>query len=109
MLIVGLCMAFGPSTSHAGTPSVIGTATVISGPNNGSSTQAGNGDTVRYKYAVDPRDVSNPSAVTTVALSGAQNLAPGSAQVPDGTTVTYSTDGNTPATAGTSVRTASAT
>ena len=79
----------------AGGPTVTATGVVTSGPHNGSSTQAGAGDTVQYSYEVDPGGTGNPYATATVALRGPQDLRSGSVTAPDGTTVTYSTDGTT--------------
>src|SRR5690242_3265003 len=92
--VVSCVLVLAVPPAHAGPsggPSVSADGTVVSGPDTGSTTQAGTGDTVRLRYAVDPGSTSNPYATTTVALHGPQDLRSGSVSAPDGTTVTYST------------------
>jgi CshA-type fibril repeat protein len=99
--------AFGVAPSRAGADgggpgTVTATGSVVSGPDTGSTTQAGAGDQVRYAYTVDPHGIPNPSVTTTVALTGAHQLVPDSVTAPAGLSVTYSTDGTTYSSSGSS-------
>src|SRR5262249_37650880 len=78
------------------TPTVTLTAAgaVTSGPHTPSATQAGTGDTIGYTFGLASTGIANPQHVTTVALTGPQDLT-GTPKAPPGTTVTYSTDGTT--------------
>jgi CshA-type fibril repeat protein len=72
---------------------VSGSAVVVSGPDHGSSTQAGSGDRVQWSYTLDPQSLTGPSASTTFAVGSPQAIVPGSALVPPGDAVQYSSNG----------------
>jgi CshA-type fibril repeat protein len=75
-------------------PGVIsGAAVVTSGPDNGSTTQAGAGDRVHWSFALDPQTLTGPSASSTFAISPPQSIVDESVLVPQGDSVQYSSDG----------------
>jgi uncharacterized repeat protein (TIGR01451 family)/fimbrial isopeptide formation D2 family protein len=81
----------------AGTqPALTKSGQVISGPNKGSTTQAGPGDTIQWKvgYAA-PTTLGGNGMNITDGLQSGQVYVPGSLEVPKGWTAQYSSDGTT--------------